>query len=148
MIRGEQGLNQGDWTLDCNDNHHPGATEDNKAVVSLGTLEMYLGNTPVTLMKMDVKGMEQEVVEGGLQSWLEWGPPKQIVFECNSALAQKHGHDTTFWMQVAEILSCSLLYTLELGLPSWTHLVPFASRLLLSHCGGANFLMVCTEGRD
>jgi len=99
----------------------------------------------IDLMKIDVEGFEQAVMESasGLHR-----PPLGIVFECDAKQANKKGHSTLFWRRYLEENSdrCNgFTYSVDPSVLSLTlPYFPFVDAIALGTCGGGNFYLDCS----
>jgi len=106
------------------------------------------GEIQIDLMKIDVEGFEQAVMESASNLAR---PPLRIIFECDRRQALSKGHDTLFWRRyLSEHRDVCNGFTfavesdgaddVRLMLPY----LPFVDAIVLGTCNGGNFYMDCS----
>lgn len=100
----------------------------------------------IELMKIDVEGFEQAVMESarGIP------PPQAIIFECDAKQAKSKNHNTLFWRRYLKENSSrchGFVYstggdriTVALKFPY----LPFVDAIALGTCGGGDFYLDCS----
>lgn len=139
--RSGESESDGNMKLDCSPAAAEQARKDPTTAFRVVRLDALLPGpgARVGLLKVDVEGMEPEVMLGGAGLWATRGPPIKTVFECNAGSGSKV--DTSFWMKFASHHSCRFDHSeTQPPLPAW---LPFATSIILSKCTGSNQVMFC-----
>lgn len=138
--RNDQKLVRGD-RLGTNDTRH------GQNIVHGDRLDHYVQGRRIDMLKIDVEGFEQDVIESGMRAWRDpsVGAPRRIVFECNRNMAKSHGLDTLFWLDFTSEFACTFDHSVEINVPQWASAIPFVSGTVLENCGGANHGISCGD---
>lgn len=116
-------------------------------IVDVDSLSEYLREIHVDLMRIDVNGVEQAVMEGGMSAFRDpWtGPPRQIIFQCDRPLAQSVGLDVVFWRKFAFEFNCKFDHSRHVHVSEWFSNLGWVNRAILGSCAGSTHVLHCPE---
>eukprot|EP00550_Attheya_septentrionalis_P001586 CAMPEP_0198293958 /NCGR_PEP_ID=MMETSP1449-20131203/19730_1 /TAXON_ID=420275 /ORGANISM="Attheya septentrionalis, Strain CCMP2084" /LENGTH=393 /DNA_ID=CAMNT_0043993729 /DNA_START=88 /DNA_END=1266 /DNA_ORIENTATION=- len=141
------------WCRDKKDGNNAGQSSEKQQLARLDSMVQEIrthGQLPfeqIDLMKIDVEGFEQAVMESA--SGMSY-PPKGIVFECNAKQSKARNHNTLFWRRYLmdnhgycngfTYATGEDPFILQLIFPYF----PFIDAIALGTCGGGNFYLDCS----
>ena len=107
---------------------------------------MSLHDRRIDVMKIDVEGAEEGVMNSGRETWERTGMPRTTLFECSRKMAEGQGYSTLSWASFTQ-KKCYLDLAPS-GAPGWFSAfipssLPWVAWVLLASCGGANHALVC-----